>query len=323
MHADFAGDALLFERLVAVEQAQLAGRAQMKHVEPSSVALGQRNRLFGTSQAGFRRTDQRMHRHSQARLAVQSSEAFHVGPYGRLVLAVRGDRHGRLGEQGAERTLVVDEHVAGRRAHEELDAADPLRVEATDLLDIVVRRAEVERVVDHRGFGRPLELFFQQSVRYGGRLDVGHIHVGGHSSRRRRDRFAVQIALVGQTRLAEVHLVVDHAGQHVHSFRVDRFAVELGTGIVAPSGPRDALALDDDPAPIALPLVDDRPAPDQQAAHHARGLIVRKRSFSTPKNASRKMPPLIFDAPCVRSVKIIGTSLIRKPSFHAVYFIST
>ena len=46
------------------------------------------------------------------------------------------------------------------------------------------------------------------------------------------------------------------------------------------------------------------------------------RKLSTPKTASLKMPLLIFDWPSRRSVKMIGTSSILKPSFQAVYFIS-
>ena len=50
--------------------------------------------------------------------------------------------------------------------------------------------------------------------------------------------------------------------------------------------------------------------------------IFRKGSFSTPKNASPNIPPDIFDVPASRSTKIIDSSPMRKPSFHAVYFIS-
>ena len=47
-----------------------------------------------------------------------------------------------------------------------------------------------------------------------------------------------------------------------------------------------------------------------------------QRKLMTPNTASLKMPLLIFDCPSRRSVKMIGTSSILKPSFHAVYFIS-
>ena len=50
--------------------------------------------------------------------------------------------------------------------------------------------------------------------------------------------------------------------------------------------------------------------------------IRRKGSFSTPKNASPKIPPDIFDVPSRRSTKMIDTSLSRIPSRQAEYFIS-
>ena len=68
------------------------------------------------------------------------------------------------------------------------------------------------------------------------------------------------------------------------------------------------------------------PQPKSQNGLYPRSLsarrIRRKRIFRTPQNASPKIPLLIFELPRVRSVKIIGTSTIRKPSFHAEYFIS-
>ena len=42
----------------------------------------------------------------------------------------------------------------------------------------------------------------------------------------------------------------------------------------------------------------------------------------TPKMASTKMPLLILDEPAVRSVKMIGTSVMSKPYFQALNFIS-
>ena len=121
-----------------------------------------------------------------------------------------------------------------------------------------------------------------------------------------------------------MHLIVDHAGQHPLSPGVDRFAFETVVRICAPADLGDPFAADDYVSFETLPVTEDRPSANQQPpAHTAFGLIERKRSFSTPKKASRKIPPLIFDAPSVRSVKMIGTSLTRKPNFHAVYFIST
>lgn len=57
-------------------------------------------------------------------------------------------------------------------------------------------------------------------------------------------------------------------------------------------------------------------------ARPARPRMRRRGRPSTPKSASPKMPLLIFEEPRRRSVKIIGTSQSRMPSFQAVYFIS-
>src|SRR5690606_23666076 len=65
----------------------------------------------------------------------------------RRVLTVRGDRHASLGEDTLERRGVVDEQVAGRSAHEYLDAAHLRGRGAADLVEVGVRRAEIEAVV--------------------------------------------------------------------------------------------------------------------------------------------------------------------------------
>ena len=47
------------------------------------------------------------------------------------------------------------------------------------------------------------------------RIDVGHIHEARDASGCRRGRLGCEISLARQARLAEVHLVVDHAGDQV------------------------------------------------------------------------------------------------------------
>ena len=46
-------------------------------------------------------------------------------------------------------------------------------------------------------------------------------------------------------------------------------------------------------------------------------------SIQTTRMASRMMAPLIFETPLVRSMKVMGTSAMRKPACHAECFIST
>ena len=46
-----------------------------------------------------------------------------VPPDDLLILAVGGYKHGGIYEELTEGGFVIDQHVAGRRAHEELDPA--------------------------------------------------------------------------------------------------------------------------------------------------------------------------------------------------------
>src|SRR6185503_16453390 len=106
-------------------------------------ADGERRRAV----ARLRRADQwvRLDRHI---FAVTLAVALFVLPDQRRVLAVRRDRHARIRENAFERRGIVDEHVARRRAHENLDAARVTWRYALDLLEVGVRRAEIEAVVD-------------------------------------------------------------------------------------------------------------------------------------------------------------------------------
>jgi hypothetical protein len=62
-----------------------------------------------------------------------------------------GQQNGRrTGEQALQHGWVVDQHVAGRGAHEDLDAGDFTRVEGGHGIEIVVRDAEVEGVIGQR-----------------------------------------------------------------------------------------------------------------------------------------------------------------------------
>ena len=56
------------------------------------------------------------------------------------------------------------------------------------------------------------------------RLGVGHLEHGRDAAHHRRAAAGLQVLLVLQPRLAEMHLGVDHAGQHVQARGIDRLA---------------------------------------------------------------------------------------------------
>jgi hypothetical protein len=58
----------------------------------------------------------------------RARQSLAVGPHGRLILAVRADRQRRLGKDGFQRRLLIDEQIARAGADENLDPRRPRRL---------------------------------------------------------------------------------------------------------------------------------------------------------------------------------------------------
>ena len=71
---------------------------------------------------------------------------------------------------------------------------------------------------------RALDLVGQRLGGGGGRVGVRHLEHRRDAAQHRRARAGFEIFLVGQPRLAEMHMAVDHAGQDVQAPAVDGFA---------------------------------------------------------------------------------------------------
>ena len=290
----------------------------MQDMQTGIQAGSQFNRLGRALVAGLLATDLTMERDIQI-LAIQVRIILDITPDHLLFLRVDGDQHTGLAEDTLQRVFLVHQHISRRRAEEEFQSRHTATIQFTDFIHIVVRPAEEEGIVSNRHFSSPLQFPFQIGKSCRLRLRIRHIHEGSHPTSYGSTAFAGDIAFMRQSRFTEMHLIVDHAGQHPLSPGVDRFAFETVVRICAPADLGDPFAADDYVSFETLPVTEDRPSANQQPpAHTAFGLIERKRSFSTPKKASRKIPPLIFDAPSVRSVKMIGTSLTRNSFSHCV-----
>ena len=130
------------------KQVQLPGRRDVQHVEPRVVA---RRQLDGEARrliARVYRANERMFRERDV-VPVPGPGGRLVRGDGRRVLAVGGDDEGSCGEDGVERALVVDQHVAGAGPHEDFDTACQPPVDGLDGLQVVIGRAKVEPVVRH------------------------------------------------------------------------------------------------------------------------------------------------------------------------------
>jgi hypothetical protein len=121
----------------------------------------------------------------------------------------------------AHAVVVLDQQLAGGRAHEDLDAGrarQPLQLGR--LGDILVRAADEEGEVAMHAARRALDLVGERFGARRQRIGVRHLEHGGDAAhdRAREPDSRSSLWLAG---LAEMHLGVDHAGQDVQARGVD------------------------------------------------------------------------------------------------------
>ena len=141
----------------------------------------------------------------------------------RLVLAMHGHAAAAGGHHPPLRLHSRDQQVAGRGAHEHLDAAAAgQRLERGEGFAIVAARADIVAVVAPAAPGDALELA-PVGLGVGDRgPGVGHVEHAGDAAGDGGAGAGFEILLVLEPGLAEMHLGVDEAGQDVQAGGVDR-----------------------------------------------------------------------------------------------------
>ena len=112
-----------------------------------------------------------------------------------------------------QRLTPVDKHVSCRSTHEELDAGDRMRVEQGEQTAVGICRAKEEAVVYVARPPRTFPLVVQRLRRRRLRKRIRHLEVGGHPAVCGSPALALDVCFLRQSRLTEVYMVVDHAGQ--------------------------------------------------------------------------------------------------------------
>ena len=126
------------------------------------------------------------------------------------------------GENAGQRLLVIDQKIAGRGAHEDFDAGGSrLKLELGEIVDIVAGGADEEGEVAMHAVGRGGDLGGERLGAGGGRFRVRHLEHGGDAPQHGRPAPGLQILLMLEPGLAEMHLAVDHAGENVQAGSVD------------------------------------------------------------------------------------------------------
>ena len=162
----------------------------------------------------------------------------------------------------AHARVVLDQQRAGGRAHEHLDAGAARQpFELGKVVGVLARAADEEGEIAMHAVVAARDLVGQRLGAGGGRIGVRHLEHRGDAAQHGAARARFQVLLVGEARLAEMHLGVDHARQHVQAAAVDHLAGR-GAGEVADR--RDAAARDAEVAHALAVVIDDGAALEDQ-----------------------------------------------------------
>ena len=128
-------------------------------------------------------------------------------------------------QDGGDAVVVLDKQRAGGRPHEDLGSGTAGQaLKFAQEMGILTGSTHVEGEVAIHAIGGPLHLVSEGFLGRGQRLGVGHLEHGGDTTLDRRPAPGIEIFLVFGTRLSQMHLAVDNAGQDVEPGAVDHLA---------------------------------------------------------------------------------------------------
>ena len=145
--------------------------------------------------------------------------------HNRLILAVCSNEQVRSAEYLAQTFHVVHQHIACAGSHKQLHAAHPVAFQLAEEREVVVCCTEIARVVHRRAFAHQSQFLVERLNRCCLRLRIRHIHDRSHPSGSRSPAFREDIRLMSESRIAEMHVLVDGTRQQITAFGIDDFAL--------------------------------------------------------------------------------------------------
>ena len=158
------------------DEGELVGGGDVADVETGAGGACESDGAAGGFDAGFARTDVGVAADGDGAAAL-GGELFAGGADDGLVLGVDGDDGGGFAEEASEGVAVIDEHVAGRGAEEELDACYAAIVGCEEFGEIVVGGADEESVVCDGDFAGAADFVVYCLAGDCGGPGVGHVDV--------------------------------------------------------------------------------------------------------------------------------------------------
>ena len=177
--------------LVGFEEGDLLGRRDVQHVDAGARPPRDRDQPLGRAQRRDLVAPDRMRR----RIALDAQAGALAQP--ELVLGVEGGAAARVPQDRGHAVIVLDQQVAGRRAHEHLYAGSPRQpLELADIAGVVARAADPEGEVAMHAVRAAPHLVGERLGAGGQRIGVGHLEHGGDAAEHGGARAAFEVLLV-------------------------------------------------------------------------------------------------------------------------------
>jgi hypothetical protein len=238
--------------LVLFEEGDLLGGRDVQHVDAGANLARDAHQALGAAQCRDLVTPYRV----RGRIALDAFAEPLAQP--ELVLGMESGATARVPQNRGDALVFLDQQIAGGRAHEHFypgRARQPLKIAC--VFRILAGAADPEGKVAMHAAGGALNLVGKGCFAGGQRVGVGHFENGGDAAQHRCPRTCLQILLMLEPRLAEMHLAVDDPRKDVQPATVDRF----GGGCLAEiADDGDAPAIDAYVATALTIVVDHRAA---------------------------------------------------------------
>ena len=230
----------------------------MQHVQASSGGAREPKHALRRAPRGLRIAPDGMRR----RLApLGQMEAF---AQARFVFRMHSHAPPPCHQRGQNVFVAIEQQRAGRGTEKRLHARHTRRLlQFAKRADVMRRGADVERIIAMHASLRARELVFEGEAGRGRRMGVRHFEDGRDPAQNRGAAAALRIFLVFIAGLAEMHLGIDHARQHVEASRLEnggRFRGQVSDG-------GDAATADAHIGFADSVWAGDRSAADEQVEH--------------------------------------------------------
>ena len=199
-----------YQRVIRLEELQFASGRDMCHMQSCPTLARQFHCQRRTPPASLLASYLGMMNHVGV-ISVFSLCLRHIGIYHCRVLTMS-----HYGQSGNTEHLFkclpsVNKHIASRGTHKEFYSWHCMPVNGIEDIDIAISGTDEESIVHHTLLGASLHLVLpclnSGSLGHG----VGHVKIGCHSSSRGSHTLGCDIGLVGHSRFAEMHMIVNYS----------------------------------------------------------------------------------------------------------------